>query len=140
MIKYMIVKGNGTALSFQFLMIYFTCRIAVAVAACSFLSLASNVDVEQRSAGTTFKAAALKHLWKMVYSKVCGDKSSSFCTLIAKVSLTESSGLFCCTGCSQTFWYSRFSYRSFTTRGIIIIHVCMNTNKNGCGTCIYMYL
>lgn len=49
---------------------YCICRVAVAVAACSFLSLASNVNGE-RFAAKKFKTAALKHLWKMVFSEVC---------------------------------------------------------------------
>jgi hypothetical protein len=44
-------------------------RIPVAVASCSLLSLAANVDSELRSAAKKFKSAALKHLWKMVFSK-----------------------------------------------------------------------
>ena len=45
-------------------------RIPVAVASCSLLSLATNVDSELRSAAKKFKSAALKHLWKMVFSQV----------------------------------------------------------------------
>ena len=48
----------------------FLIRIPVAVAACSVLGLASNVESEKRFAAKKFISAALKQLWKMAFSPV----------------------------------------------------------------------